>query len=96
MNLDKITKGKCEVNEITPAKGISYPCVMINPHGTIVASCSNGTREETEANAQLISAAPELLEALITAQATLRQLNINAVCDNTILLVTNAIKKATE
>jgi hypothetical protein len=60
----KHTKGLWEVAELTPSKGTSYPCVMIKPHGTIIASCSNGTREETEANAQLISAAPEMLLAL--------------------------------
>ncbi len=41
------------------------------------------------------AAGPDLLLALETAEQTLSQLNINAVCDNTLLLVRNAIKKAT-
>lgn len=51
---------------------------------------------ETEANAKLIAAAPDLLQALETAKHTLTQLNQNGIVDNTLLLIDRAIKKATD
>lgn len=74
-----------------------------NEHNRITWIEANGKRlctmkecEEDWYNAKTMAASKDMLIALRTALHTLKQLNTDAVCDNTILIVTQAIKKATK
>ncbi|MCW3109898.1 MAG: hypothetical protein JWQ09_4404 [Segetibacter sp.] len=99
MNEIKSTPGPWEFRRWT---GDSWP----EDRWSVGQSITNGTAicispryftegEESEANAKLIAATPDLLQALITAEDTLNKLNINSVCDNSLYIVRTAIKKAT-
>ncbi len=47
----------------------------------------------TELEREIEQGDTEVLGVLLTAQDTLKKLNVNAVCDNTLNLVTNEINK---
>jgi len=61
----KHTQGKWEVNASGQASK-HYREFVVNDENEIIAYCHGDSREEAEANAKLISAAPDLLEALQT------------------------------
>jgi len=98
--------------KISLMKSNHTPAPWVHDDGHVFTENAHGTNSEynsiasvheiyddngaPQSNAKLITAAPELLQALLTAQDTLIKLNVNSICDNTLLLVTNAIKKATE
>lgn len=98
----KHTKGTWAVQENTVLKDGSY---VIKSGNTLIGFASDSdtlSKDETEANAKLIAAAPELLEALKRANATMKLLKgTNKLHKDDLLLVAieraeSAIKKATE
>jgi hypothetical protein len=82
-------ENKCHMIEIR-TKTFEWICSVM-PYG-------KKSKEETEANAKLIAAAPDLLEALIEALPAVEELNgeFQEGWEDTINKIKKAIKKATE
>ena len=96
--MNKFTKGPWEVGSINDEEGEILLSINIKaPDGYHVSKVSSRSKEEIYANAQLISAAPELLEALedlINAVKDIRGFDIENYCLNAFMKANLAIVKA--
>jgi len=72
--------------------------VICSEFVSILPYCTSGFEEEAEANAKLIAAAPEMLEALKTVDLFLNEVHISHTNESklSLALVKKVIKKATE
>ena len=100
LSLDTLGRGKRKlICHISDVRGDSFERIEsdeMESNSKLITEAFNVANETGKMPRQLADENKELLEALITAEDTLRKLNINAVCDNTLMLVSNVIKKATK
>lgn len=88
----KHTKGEWQVDR----RALLRVCVNDMTIANCGGAVSNDSLEEAQANAKLIAAAPELLEALVGLRSFINELTFDYPGDELIIMVDNAIKKATE
>ena len=105
----KFTKGEWKYDVLHRGSTKSSVIRVLIPNGTILitgyigeddCTCADCCRVEEHANAKLIAAAPELLEALTNLMGRLSRYGYTKdsilFTKNEFLLAENAIKKATE
>jgi hypothetical protein len=87
----KFTKGNWSIVEGLKKAGD----LCVHSQGKLICSFENDGSEEEDANARLIAAAPELLQALIAINRSINEQLLNARFGNELSKMKSAINKAT-